>query len=1157
MNRKGFLFYFSMSLLLAVNGRSQSTDLIQTPVQPAPNSAALAKFADIPVSYYTGTPQISIPLYTIQKGSANIPISISYHASGIKVGDVASWVGLGWALNYGGDISRSVRGLADEGTNGFLSIGNKIDDGTSLSDKFYLIAASDGKIDTESDVYYYNTPNGSGKFYLTYNSEIVLQDYKSITIESPFDTGNQYWKIFAEDGTQYLYGEAASGGITIGGKDLTTVSSDERTYPTTVSAWHLQRVISADRADTISFYYENEEGISYDLFTPETLIMPNYNVIDFTTQYCFSSPSYNLRSVNNFSCDQKLISKIDFGNGYVEFITSNTTRSDLEGGHTLSQINVRNKAGEILKYFVFNYGDFDPVVSRLKLLSVTEFGADGSGLPPFSFTYNEAQQMPGRDSFSQDHWGFYNANTVDKMIPKYIIKPDGTYIYYSEGGTRETDPERTLTYLLTGITYPTGGSTQFDYEAHDNSKVGHFQATEYYTETYSAHSLSTASQGPDDSETFTLTEAASVEIIINCGCVGPTETADASATLTKEDGNIVAAGYCGGTTTSDNNAGPIYKILQPGTYQLFTSATYISSTTHSAANITVNIARSRTVDGSTTPFVGGARIKSMRKYDFNNTLINTKKFEYKYLDDNGELISSGVLINNPVYYFNTIITGTVTGSDGVPTGVNCPKDNAISVPKNSLGDGTHIGYKQIKVIYGENGENGSSVFKYIAADSEPDSGGNTFPFAPADSRDNRRGRLLNQLDLNQSGDTLRQTTTKYFRSTNFLKFQRNVKVGKKKLVENDAYLISDFAAQRYMNRQEWNYSTQETNYNYSGNQELVTTTNFFYDRPQNHPYVTSKQTIQSDGSVLTQSFKYPQDYAIAGSGLNNINSLVTAHIFNPVIEDQTWKTINNVPNLIAGKVVDYEPQSFHPSQVWILETSSDLASPNNETINNGKYTALLSDNTYYKSRAQFSYQNNRLVSQSKITDVKHSYIWGYGNLYPIAEVTNSDASEIAFTSFENDSDGNWNIPSARNTSDHFTGTLSYSLSSGNLVKSGLSNTLTYKISCWMKSGGNVLVNALALSPGITVNGWTYYEKEISFITSISISGSGIIDDLKLYPANAVMKTYTYEPLRGLTSVCDENNVPAFYEYDPFGRLYRIVDYKGNIVKQVEYGYKKQ
>src|SRR5205823_6478481 len=84
-------------------------------VQPAPNVAALGKYIDYPIGNYTGTPEINVPIYKLKDGPINLPVSLSYHASGIRVSEVASWVGLGWALNAGGMIGRTVRGGPDEG----------------------------------------------------------------------------------------------------------------------------------------------------------------------------------------------------------------------------------------------------------------------------------------------------------------------------------------------------------------------------------------------------------------------------------------------------------------------------------------------------------------------------------------------------------------------------------------------------------------------------------------------------------------------------------------------------------------------------------------------------------------------------------------------------------------------------------------------------------------------------------------------------------------------------------------------------------------------------------------------------------------------------------------------------------------------------------
>ena len=80
----------------------------------SPTAASLAKYADIPVSNHTGIPNIDIPIYIVKEGSLSLPVSLSYHASGIKVIEAASWVGTGWSLNAGGVITRSVQGVPDE-----------------------------------------------------------------------------------------------------------------------------------------------------------------------------------------------------------------------------------------------------------------------------------------------------------------------------------------------------------------------------------------------------------------------------------------------------------------------------------------------------------------------------------------------------------------------------------------------------------------------------------------------------------------------------------------------------------------------------------------------------------------------------------------------------------------------------------------------------------------------------------------------------------------------------------------------------------------------------------------------------------------------------------------------------------------------------------
>ena len=99
--------------ILAQPSQDLVNRMMPKPVPTSPNVASLGKFGDYRVGHFSGVPEISIPIYEVQSGSLKVPITLSYHAGGVKPTDVASWVGMGWSLS-GGQISRSVNGKNDE-----------------------------------------------------------------------------------------------------------------------------------------------------------------------------------------------------------------------------------------------------------------------------------------------------------------------------------------------------------------------------------------------------------------------------------------------------------------------------------------------------------------------------------------------------------------------------------------------------------------------------------------------------------------------------------------------------------------------------------------------------------------------------------------------------------------------------------------------------------------------------------------------------------------------------------------------------------------------------------------------------------------------------------------------------------------------------------
>lgn len=166
---------------------------------PSPEIANLGLYGQIPVSHFTGVPDISLPLYEVRVGKTTMPITASYHISCVKPNSVPGPLGLGWNLIAGGYITRTVRGLCDEfkskdGRNiGFYFNTAKLKNvanNNTLFDEYtdYFVSWDKNNYELSADEFSFNFCGYSGNFYLNPNGGWTVVSDQDIKVE--FDSTN-------------------------------------------------------------------------------------------------------------------------------------------------------------------------------------------------------------------------------------------------------------------------------------------------------------------------------------------------------------------------------------------------------------------------------------------------------------------------------------------------------------------------------------------------------------------------------------------------------------------------------------------------------------------------------------------------------------------------------------------------------------------------------------------------------------------------------------------------------------------------------------------------------------------------------------------------------------------------------------------------------
>jgi len=278
---------------------------------------------------------------------------------------------------------------------------------------------------------------------------------------------------------------------------------------------------------------------------------------------------------------------------------------------------------------------------------------------------------------------------------------------------------------------------------------------------------------------------------------------------------------------------------------------------------------------------------------------------------------------------------------------------------------------------------------------------------------------------------------------------------------------------------------------------------------------------------------------------------------NTPMESSEWRNSNLTHATFTSYALMGSPTLFpYPAKTRTLNLSATSASFSPVAISGSSVGV----DGRYTDEASYRFQAGNAVQVIAHDGVPTCYVWDYLNQKPIAKVINATSDQVAYTSFEADGTGGWTPGGGSvNTLAAITGRNSYNLA-GSISKAGLNSGTMYFVSYWVQGNALSITGTISGYPqkGKTVTisntSWTLYIHKVTGRSTITVSGSATIDELRLYPANAQMTTYTYDPLAGMTTQTDVANRVTYYEYDGLQRLKRVRDQDYNILKSLEYQY---
>lgn len=1103
-------------------------------IPPSPNAASLGKYGQVPVGLFTGTPQVNIPLYEIKIEDFSIPLSLNYSSNGIRVDEISSNVGLGWSLNAGGVITRSLRDEADEGNRVHLpdlSI-------TSEEMKTFLSGVINSVgMDTQPDLFSFNFNGNSGKFYLNDSLKSVLIEPKPLKIEK----NSSGFKIIDSFGNIYWFGDVSANEVSHTrnygtGNPGGNISNDVE------NAWYLTK-IKTIKGSEINFLYDSVNLI-HDVAISQNVSgskIKNTNENGGVPYYQLAN--HNQPSITMLYSSTPVLKEINWKENKVLFSYSSKFSSISTTDVKLDSITIYDKTNFLIKKIDLSYLEYNTLSAfenpdnlgidntnnkRLFLEKVTMFPNEVNDKFSYAFDYYSPNEMPPRLSYAQDYWGYFNGSNNPDLVPNDIslynprsyddpdfYLPEIQSIFQNVGGDRNPNSVYGVKGLLKKIIYPTGGYNEFIYEPHsyNGTKLVFPNKTESYINIHTNEN----DMGVKDTITTNpiLFNQPGTPLYFTTGAAPcwqpswPSHHITANLTVKVADQgseNFVidssnqfyaisyyggAPVYLGNSITVDVDSESTYYIdLREGKKYQFIGAVYFECV---RGDFGIDYYDKPPEEVQTNIEIGGQRLKEIIS---ENGRGKKEIKKYYYGDMSCFTCSSGeVQPIRPAISFSTTESVSVNQDTGITDNVT----NTVTLGSNSLeplydSQGYHISYKSVIEEYGNNGEGGVTLHEYnVVNDNIPMQSGDLIPgtgYTNGFGNGSELKSIFYSKAINGSYIKNREQIYRYKETNNILDnsiegFTTSIRL----TLSGSGGTSYSYNLNKYNLNSHWRYLDQtiQNQYDKNGLNPITTTTNYYYDNLE-HLQVTRKEVLNSSSELIKTRTYYPNDKdslsGLSTIALQAIDSLISKHqILVPIqVDTKITDTLNNV---LSDSYVRTNYKDWGTS----LNGVGNIILP--ETIQTSKKGSALEERViYYK----YDDKGNPLELSKK--DGTHIvYIWGYNGEYPIAKIENATYVEVQSA----------------------IGAPPYNTSIENI------QTLS-----------NQDIDAIS---------------EESLRTALNVIRNSL--------PNSQVTTYTYDPLIGVTSITDPRGETVYYEYDSFNRLKFVKDKEGNILSENKYHYKNQ